>query len=168
MGHHPAQSIPGYREDYFAWTQHQAKLLRALRQGLPDTLDVDHLAEEIADLGRAELNKVVSLIRQVLTHLIKAASDPSPRAQAHWRAEATAFQADLPGTYAPSMRQLIDMDAVWLSARKVAGARLEEHGLSLAPGLPERCPLPLETIVADDFDFDRELARLREACATED
>ena len=73
---------PGYDEDYFAWTQHQAKLLRTLEELRPERpvgLDLAHLAEEIEGLGSADLNTVKSLIRQVMVHLIKAASDPQAR-----------------------------------------------------------------------------------------
>lgn len=104
MGHHSYQTSTDYDEDYYAWTQRQAKLLRALNgpsSDLPKELDIDHLAEEIEDLGKAELRSVTSLIRQILVHLIKAASQKDSQATAHWRAEATAFQADLPGYYAP-------------------------------------------------------------------
>ena len=53
--HHPNIS-PGYDEDFFAWTRHQAELLRAVRSrgaDLPAGIDLDHLAEEIEDLGKA-------------------------------------------------------------------------------------------------------------------
>ena len=103
MQQHQPRISPHYDDDFFAWTQHQAKLLRTLarlRAELPAELDLDHVAEEIESLGSAELNAVKSLIRQVLVHLIKAASDPEADAFAHWRAEATNFSLDLPDRYA--------------------------------------------------------------------
>jgi hypothetical protein len=41
-----------YEEDFYAWTQQQAQALRRLRVGDND-LDIEHIAEEIEDLGRA-------------------------------------------------------------------------------------------------------------------
>jgi hypothetical protein len=163
MGHHSSQTAADYDKDYYAWTQRQANLLRAmngLSSDFPKELDIDHLAEEIEDLGKAELRSVTSLIRQILVHLIKAASEKTARARAHWRAEATAFQADLPGYFTPSMRQLIDMGAVWQKALKIAGASLGEQGATLASDLPAECPFSVDDMIAEDFDFDAMLERL--------
>ncbi len=162
MGHLTAPTA-AYDEDYYAWTQRQAKLLRALggpRAGLPKELDVDHLAEEIEDLGKSELRSVTSLIRQVLVHLMKAASETKAQARAHWLAEAATFQADVPGYYTASMRQLIDLDAIWTKARNLADVQLREHGSSLVAGIPDSCPFSLDEMTADTFDVEAMIARL--------
>jgi hypothetical protein len=68
---------PDYDEDFFAWTQHQARVLRGLGKqysAVPQDLDLAHVAEEIEDLGKAELRGAASLIRNIMVHLIKAAS----------------------------------------------------------------------------------------------
>src|SRR3954454_13429718 len=59
-----------YDEDFLAWSEQQAAVLRELagRRGLPNELDLEHVAEEIEDLGRAEFNAVKSYIRQILAH----------------------------------------------------------------------------------------------------
>ncbi|MBK1704297.1 DUF29 family protein [Halochromatium glycolicum] len=41
----------GYEEDFFTWTQEQATYLR---QGRLDLLDLEHLAEEVGDMGKSE------------------------------------------------------------------------------------------------------------------
>ncbi len=42
-----------YDEDFFAWTQLQTKELRRFSRSRPNlTLDIRHIAEEIADLGK--------------------------------------------------------------------------------------------------------------------
>lgn len=163
--HHPP-SAPDYREDFFAWTQHQATLLRALaegRQEFPKNLDVANVAEEIEDLGKAELRAVTSLIRQILAHLIKAASDPQSQAFGHWRTEATNFSLDLPDFYVRSMRQLIDMQVLWWRALKAADVALREQGSALPRDLPVECPYSIDDIVGEGFDFEAALERLRGA-----
>ena len=48
-----------YEADFLLWTERQAAELRALAHScrdLPNALDLDHIAEEIEDLGRSELN----------------------------------------------------------------------------------------------------------------
>lgn len=164
MGQHRSAIAPGYDTDFFAWTQHQAKLLRllnGLRSDLPEELDIDHVAEEIEDLGSAELNSVKSLIRQILAHLVKTASDPGAAAEAHWRSEAVTFQLDLLDRYAPSMRQRIDMHSIWRRAVRGAASQLRDHGSELLPDIPLRCPFSVDDIVIESFDFDAALEQLR-------
>jgi len=162
MQQHQPGIPPTYEDDFFAWTQNQARLLRAAQSRAADLagIDLDHLAEEIEDLGKAELRSVTSLIRQIFVHLIKAASEKGERARAHWRAEAIAFQAELPGYYAPSMRQLIDLNDIWAKALRVAQARLEEQGAQLRAGMPTTCPYQLNDFLGEDFDFSRLLEQL--------
>jgi hypothetical protein len=162
--HHPiGTGAPDYDEDFYAWTQHQAKLLRAsgkTASDLPSGIDLGHLAEEIEDLGKSELRAVTSLLRQILVHLIKAASVPSSDAIGHWRTEATNFNLDLPAYYTPSMRQLIKMDVVWKAALKAARVSLEEKGDELLASLPQQCPFLLNELLSPDFSFDEALTKL--------
>ncbi|PSN10566.1 DUF29 domain-containing protein, partial [filamentous cyanobacterium CCP5] len=45
------QTTTLYEQDFYAWTQHQAELLRAGQLG---ELDLENLIEEIESLGRQE------------------------------------------------------------------------------------------------------------------
>jgi hypothetical protein len=155
---------PNYHEDFFAWTRHQAARLRAFKETsreLPADLDLDHLAEEIEDLGKAELRGVTSLIRSIMIHLIKAASDPDAAAVRHWRSEVTAFHVELPDRYAASMRQHIDMQKLWDGAREIAEAQLEEHGKVLSRDVPAVCPFAISDLLGESFSFDHAMERLR-------
>jgi hypothetical protein len=164
MNEHPPGTAVGYHEDFYAWTREQAKRLRALgRLGrdLPIEIDLAHVAEEIEDLGKAELRGVTRLIRLIFVHLLEAASAPDSDAVAHWRAEATAFHIDMLDYWTPSMRQRIDVQDLWVRARALADARLREHGSSLAADLPVECPFGTKDVTTKDFRFDDALARLR-------
>ena len=44
---------PRYDDDFYAWTQFQAQVLRSLRTR-DNRFDREHLAEEIEDLGKSE------------------------------------------------------------------------------------------------------------------
>ena len=57
-----------YERDFYAWTQAQATLLEAGRLG---SLDLEHLAEEIEDMGSEQRHAVSSQLRHLLTHLLK-------------------------------------------------------------------------------------------------
>jgi hypothetical protein len=112
LNQHRTAQAPSYEADFYAWTQHQAKLLRALKRlsGLPGELDLERVAEEVRDLGGAELNQVRSFIRQIFIHLIKAASDPNSRAVRHWKVEVANFHGELLDRYTPAMRPLIALE----------------------------------------------------------
>ena len=61
-----------HERDYYAWTVDQAKLLRELAQGgLETPLDLENLAEEVADLGKSERSDLQSYVRNVIEHLLK-------------------------------------------------------------------------------------------------
>jgi hypothetical protein len=59
-----------YEEDFYAWSQHQAAILRRLaagaRAGLPNDLDLENVAEEIEGVGRSELAAVRSQLSVML------------------------------------------------------------------------------------------------------
>jgi hypothetical protein len=123
-------------------------------------VDLGTIAEEIEDLGKADLNTVIGLTQQILVHLIKAVSAPHALPVAHWRVEATAFSVTLRRRYVPSMRRKIDMQEIWDGAVQVAGATLEAHHGVLVRGLPKTCPFTLGDIVSTEFRFDDALAQL--------
>src|SRR6516225_9820088 len=57
-----------YEQDFYAWTQEQAALLR---EGAVHELDLVHLAEEIEDMGHSQQDKLASHLLVLLTHLLK-------------------------------------------------------------------------------------------------
>src|SRR6516164_4276244 len=61
---------PRYEDDFYAWTQYQAEVLRSMPT--PDNrFDRGHVAEEIADLGKSERDAVRSQIRRIIEHFLK-------------------------------------------------------------------------------------------------
>lgn len=75
-----------YERDFIAWTEQQASVLRAEAQRRTNTaLDWEHLAEEIEDLGRSELNEVASQIRRIVLHLLKLEFSPAVEPRRGWR-----------------------------------------------------------------------------------
>jgi hypothetical protein len=71
-----------YEQDFFRWTQSNAALLRA---GCFQELDIEHLAEEIEDMGRRERNQLESRCEVLLAHLLKWKFQPERRG-ASWGA----------------------------------------------------------------------------------
>ena len=151
--------------DFYRWTQDQAALLRALPRS-SNRLDIDNLAEEIEDMGRAEIKEISSLLRQTLVHLVKIAFDPEAPSVAHWVGEASGFQGDAVLAYSPGLRQRLDLPKIWRVAKRNATDSLAESGVAVPP-LPDECPLSLDQLL--DLDFSpRESAAVVLASANAD
>jgi hypothetical protein len=148
-----------YHDDFYAWSREQAAVLRGLadRRDLPNELDLEHVAEEIQDVGNAQLSAVQSYLRLILVHLLKAASVEASDLRTRWHGEIVGFHAELSGRFSKSMRQDIDLQRAWGRAYKEAKLSLESHGQEIAVPPGETCPLELGDFVGDEFDFDAAL-----------
>ena len=152
---------PTYDEDFFAWTQDQAAALRELAPALVgNRVDIDHVAEEIEDLGKRELREVESYLRQLFVHLLKLDRLPDTQERAHWIAESVEFQARAAEAYKPSMGQILNLQHAWAAARRAAATIVAEMGGDPAD-LPVACPFDLDTLVSPEFDLHAALAGLR-------
>ncbi len=56
-----------YQQDVIAWANEQARLLRA---GRFDRLDIEHLAEEIEDVGKSEQRELASRMAVLLADIL--------------------------------------------------------------------------------------------------
>jgi len=71
-----------YDQDFYAWANEQARLLRA---GNLSEADIDHIAEEIESMGKTEKRELVSRLTVLLLHLLKWQFQPERRG-ASWEA----------------------------------------------------------------------------------
>ncbi len=121
-----------YESDIVAWSQEQAGLIRA---GRFDRLDLEHIAEEIEDVGKSEQREFASRMAVLLGHLLKWQYQPVRRG-ASWEKTIKAQRKELAYNLkeTPSLRvKLKDpdwLDMVW--ARAVALA-VTETGLDCFP-----------------------------------
>jgi Domain of unknown function DUF29 len=76
------QTTTLYDQDFYAWTQRQAELLRS---GKLDDLDIDNLVEEIESLGRQERQELENRLGILLGHFLKWRYQPEARSKS-WRA----------------------------------------------------------------------------------
>ena len=68
------RNVIAYDSDFFAWTEEQARLLRA---GELAEIDALNLAEEIESVGRSETDTVLSLLTNVLGHKLRLLGWPA-------------------------------------------------------------------------------------------
>ena len=61
-------ATPVNQQDFYAWTQQQADLLRS-RQF--NKIDLEHLIEEVESMGNSELRELESRLTVLLMHLLK-------------------------------------------------------------------------------------------------
>lgn len=65
-----------YETDVVAWANEQARLIRA---GRFDLLDIEHIAEEIEDVGKSEQRELAHRMAVLLAHLLKWQYQPDLR-----------------------------------------------------------------------------------------
>jgi hypothetical protein len=140
-----------YERDALAWAEQQATLLRRLAAGerLIETLDWPHLIEAVQDVGLSELRAVMSLVQQAMTHLLKLHAWPASQAAGHWRDEAGAFLDDAERRFTPSMRQRIDLTALY--GKALRRARTSTDDSATAKPLPDHRPFDLDALLAGDI-----------------
>ena len=111
-----------YDQDFFAWTQAQAELLR---QGRLDEADIANLLEEIESLGRSLVAELRSRLKVLAQHLLKELYRPD-KASRSWattiinqREEIEQHLEDNP-SLRPRMSEIFAR--AYVAARKIAAA----------------------------------------------
>src|SRR5271155_4858757 len=66
MSHKP--QLGEYDKDFYAWSLHNAALLR---EGKLSEVDLEHIAEEIEDMGKKDRRELISRLAMLLAHLLK-------------------------------------------------------------------------------------------------
>jgi Domain of unknown function DUF29 len=136
-----------YDEDFYAWTEQQAKALRTHFTG-DNRIDALHLAEEVEDLGKSELHAVESYIEQIIAHLLKLDYSGQAAPRSHWRAEIVNFRQNAARKITPSIRRAVEreLDELYRGGRQVAAVGALPHEPDLIRRLPKRCPYDWNTI----------------------
>jgi hypothetical protein len=132
-----------YDSDFYTWTAQTAQLLKERRFG---ELDIEHLIEEIEDLGRSEYRALQSRLEVLLVHLLKVKYQPERHTKS-W--DLTIEEQYL------RMRQLLEenlglkpkLPEAWAKAWKLALIRAQkETGLD-AGVFPSENPFTLEVVL---------------------
>jgi DNA-binding PucR family transcriptional regulator len=134
-----------YDEDFYAWTQQQAVLLR----GLPpagNELDLEHIAEEIEDLGRSDLRAAQSLCEHIIEHFLKLEFSGLAEPADYWRDEIVEWRVQLEKVLTRSIEANLDLPSRYRAALRLL-RRLERDVPGLTSRLPPECPYAVEQIV---------------------
>ena len=109
---------PHYDDDFFAWTQHQAMVLRTMAVA-DNRFDRENVAEEIEDLGRSQRDAVRSQIRRIIGHLLKLSYSPTRQPRFELMASSAEARDTLEDQISPTLRR----DAEGMLAKLYEGGR---------------------------------------------
>ena len=138
-----------YDLDILVGSEHQAALLRRRAAGefINDAeLDWRNIAEGIEDMGCDRLHAVGSLLVQALRHMLRAGAWPESRDAPVWLADAIDCRRQARRRFVPSMRQRIDLAALYADARAALPATREGRTPLV---VPEVCPMALDALLGD-------------------
>jgi hypothetical protein len=144
---------PRYDDDFYAWTQYQAEVLRSLRTR-DNRFDREHLAEEVEDLGKSYRDAVRSHVRRILLHFLKLAHSPARDPRADWMDSIDDARSEIEGKLSPTLQRDIEeaLPRLYANARKRVLRDLEKYGeRDAARLLPSQCPYTLDQILGEDW-----------------
>ena len=139
-----------YETDVVAWASEQAALLRA---GRFSALDIEHIADEVEDVGKSERRELASRMVVLLAHLLRWQVQPERRGSngKSWlttikvqRRAIALHLEDVPSLKA-TLRDQRWREIVWGDAITKAA---DETGLQ---SFPETCPWPMDRVLDPDF-----------------
>lgn len=141
-------SDPAYEKDFAAWTRAQA---RRLRDGRFGELDIEHLIEEIEDLGASERRALESRLGVLLGHLLKWKFQPDYPHRKSWRATIREQRRQI--------RRLLERNPSLKATLNETVADSYQTGVNIVVAdtplddadLPDTCPFTVEQALDADF-----------------
>jgi hypothetical protein len=149
----PRSNGPRYDDDFYAWTQYQADVLRSM-PAADNRFDREHVAEEIEDLGKSERDTVRSEVRRILEHFLKLEHSPATDPRSDWMVSIATARAELEEKLSATLRQDVEtaLPRLYARARSVAQAGLVKYSENNAAAkFPTVCPYTLDQVLADDW-----------------
>jgi uncharacterized protein DUF29 len=144
---------PRHEDDFYAWTQYQADVLRRLRTR-DNRFDRDNVAAEMEESGRSYRDAVRSQVRRILVQFLKLAYSPARDPRFDWMDSIIDARAELDDKLSPSLRPDIEeaLARLYAVARKRVALDLSKYGeRAAARWLPLECPYTIEQILEDDW-----------------
>lgn len=136
-----------YTADFNLWIQQTAQLLQERRW---QEIDIEHLIEEIEDLGKSERRGIASQLTRLLLHLLKWQYQPQRRSDS-WLDSITdsRTQIELAIKDSPSLKgyTVEQLKQSYQQARSKA-AKQTKIPLSV---FPEECPYLLQLVLEEDW-----------------
>jgi hypothetical protein len=144
-----------YDEDYYAWAEDQAEALRRLaKQRWNGPLDLEHLAEEVEDLGKAERNTVLSQAERIIGHALKLEHSRAQEPRRQWILSIAEARRELARHLTRSLRRVLkqELAASYRSERDLTARALRLYNEpEAAAALPAECPYTLDQMLDENW-----------------
>jgi hypothetical protein len=141
-----------YDRDFFEWTVRNAELLR---RGCVEEADLEHVAEEIQDLGTRYRHEIKTRLVVLMKHLLKWSVQPQRRytesGSSSWLSTIREQRGQLADLFeeAPSLKRYaeeVGLKAYGLAVKEASA----ETGIPIQQ-FPEQCPFRFEQVLEDEF-----------------
>jgi hypothetical protein len=147
-----------YDRDLQLWIE---QTIHQLKKGEFESLDTEHLIEELTDLGKSERNALKSNLKILLAHLLKlkVQNNVPDSMQGSWYSSAVEHRQRVLDnlTDTPSLNSFLSeaIEKAYPDARKLAikEAKLAKFGVRIPAEseYPLSCPFSIEQILDEDF-----------------
>lgn len=136
-----------YEKDFYQWANHNADLLSA---GELAKADIQHIAEEIRDMGSRERRELLSRLRVLIAHLLKWQLQPEHQSRS-WRSTILNQRHEIATLLdeMPSLHRLLE-SAVPTAYRRAVEMAAAETGFPRSRFAKE-CPFPLKKVLDTRF-----------------
>lgn len=136
-----------YDNDFYAWANEQAALLRA---GNLSQADIEHIAEEIESMGKTEKRELVSRLSVLITHLLKWRYQPTLRGRS-WRLTIKEQRNEVADHLSdnPSLKSK-KQEAMAIAYRSAVIRAAKETAID-EDGFPTTCPWSFDQVIDPEF-----------------
>jgi len=136
-----------YEQDFYAWLNDNARLLR---QGHLNQIDALNLAEELENMGKSQRQALISRLAVLLMHLLKWQYQPQRRSRS-WELTIIEQRREILDLLedSPSLKHELETKLVKAYQRALIKAE-QETGISYTH-FPMICPYSLEQILSEQF-----------------
>lgn len=134
-----------YDRDFYLWTR---EIAAALREGRLGDIDVEHVAEEIEDLGNNNRRELESRVTRILEHLLKLRLSKATildNNKRGWNGSIRRQRVELERLLrqSPSLRRFYGQSFIDECYRAAAGIVADEYGVEP----PAECPFGPEDVL---------------------
>ncbi len=132
-----------YETDDAEWLQETVKLIKNHQF---EQLDIENLIEELEDLGREKKNAVVSLLEQIIRHLLLLQywTGEADYNRVHWEEKIYSFRVQLRRKITTNLRNYLDseFDSIYQDALGFVKIKTQN-----SVNFPPECPYTLEQLL---------------------
>ena len=139
--------IPKYEEDFYGWVTGNIGFLKQKRFG---EMDIEHLIEELEDMGNNKKHALISRLAQLIFHLLKWQYQPDFRGRS-WEGSIKMQRMELEELLqdSPSLKSKVE-EGFPVSYKKAILMIQKETPIDLKL-LPQKCPYTFDQCLDDEF-----------------